>query len=134
MYQLVVELTVLVHFTFICYVVGGGFLALRWRRTIWLHVAAVIWGVAITIGHLPCPLTGLERWGRAKAGMPGLPSKGFIDHYITGVVYPVGWLGAAHAFVFGTVALSWALYVWRGRHRDSSVCHANLEARDNVQR
>ena len=40
MYQIVLALTVFAHFVFIGYVVVGGFLALRWRRTIWLHVVA----------------------------------------------------------------------------------------------
>ncbi|HWT47945.1 MAG TPA: DUF2784 family protein, partial [Mycobacterium sp.] len=41
MYETVLGLIVAVHFAFIGYVVTGGFLALRWRRTMWLHVPAV---------------------------------------------------------------------------------------------
>jgi hypothetical protein len=117
MYEIVVVLAIAAHFAFIAYVVVGGFIALRWRRTIWLHVPAVLWGVAITVEHLDCPLTGLERWGRANAGMAPLPSEGFITHYITGVFYPAGWAGSVPLVVFALVAVSWALYVWRGRHR-----------------
>ena len=72
MYQVAVALVVLavvVHFGFLCYLVVGGFLALRWRRTIWLHLVAALWGIAITTEHLDCPLTWLERWSRAKAGI-----------------------------------------------------------------
>jgi hypothetical protein len=76
MYQVVVALAVVVHVAFLCYVVVGGFVALRWRRTIWLHVPVVLWGIALTTENLDCPLTGLERWGRAKAGMAPLPSEG----------------------------------------------------------
>ncbi|EUA44505.1 hypothetical protein I552_4278 [Mycobacterium xenopi 3993] len=36
-------LTAITHVAFICYVVVGGFIALRWRRTLWLHIAAVLW-------------------------------------------------------------------------------------------
>lgn len=43
MYETVVVSTVVMHFAFIAYVLAGGFLALRWRRTMWLHVPAVIW-------------------------------------------------------------------------------------------
>ncbi len=46
MYETVVVSTVVMHFAFIAYVLAGGFLALRWRRTMWLHVPAVIWGSA----------------------------------------------------------------------------------------
>jgi hypothetical protein len=88
MYQIVVALTVFAHFVFIGYVVVGGFLALRWRRTIWLHVVAVCWGMASVVGHVGCPFSGLERWARSRTGMPPLASNKFIAHYITGVLYP----------------------------------------------
>ena len=47
MYAIAAGLLVALHFAFIGYVVIGGFLALRWRRTMWLHVPAVIWAAAI---------------------------------------------------------------------------------------
>ena len=61
MYESAVVLIVALHFAFIGYVVAGGFLALRWRRTMWLHVPAVIWGTAIAANRVDCPLT----WGSA---------------------------------------------------------------------
>lgn len=110
MYQTVVALVVALHFAFIGYVVIGGFLALRWRRTIWLHVPAVIWGSAIAAKRVDCPLTWVERWARAGAGMAPLPPDGFIAHYITGVIYPVGWMLGVQLASFVVVAVSWALY------------------------
>jgi hypothetical protein len=124
MYQTVVALVVVLHFAFIGYVVIGGFLALRWRRTIWLHIVAVIWGVAIATKRVDCPLTGLERWARARAGMAPLPPDGFIAHYITGVIYPVGWVVGVQLVSFAVVALSWALYLWRrvnGRRNNRAI-------------
>jgi Protein of Unknown function (DUF2784) len=115
MYHVVVALAVVVHFGFLCYLIVGGFIALRWRRTIWLHVPMVLWGSAITVAHLDCPLTWLERWGRAKAGMAPLPSEGFIAHYVVGVLYPTSWAGSVPIAVFALVAVSWALCVRRGR-------------------
>ena len=114
MYQSVVGLVVVLHFAFIGYVVIGGFLALRWRRTIWLHIVAVIWGIAIATKRVDCPLTWLERWARARAGMAPLPPDGFIAHYITGVIYPVGWVVGVQLVSFAVVALSWVLYLRRG--------------------
>ncbi|HEY2504579.1 MAG TPA: DUF2784 domain-containing protein [Mycobacterium sp.] len=117
MYQSVVGLVVVVHFVFIGYVVMGGFLALRLRRTIWLHVAAVIWGIAIAAKRVDCPLTWLERWARARAGLAPLPPDGFIAHYITGVIYPVGWGVGVQLVSFAVVAGSWALYLRRHVNR-----------------
>jgi hypothetical protein len=110
MYQTVVALTVALHFAFIGYVVIGGFLALRWRRTIWLHIPAVIWGIAIAAKRVDCPLTWVERWARARAGMAPLPPDGFIAHYITGVIYPADWVLGVQLASFALVAVSWALY------------------------
>jgi len=111
MYHVVVALAVAVHFGFLCYLIVGGFIAVRWRRTIWLHVPAALWGIAITTAHLDCPLTWLERWSRLKAGMAPLPSTGFIAHYIIGVLYPASWAGSLPIVVFALVAVSWMLYV-----------------------
>jgi len=123
MYHSVVGLVVVVHFAFVGYVVIGGFLALRWRRTIWLHIAAVIWGIAIAAKRVDCPLTWLERWARARAGMAPLPPDGFIAHYITGVIYPVGWVVGVQLVSFAVVALSWALYF---------RCHVNRRRHDRA--
>ncbi len=122
MYATVVGLVVALHVAFIGYVLVGGFLALRWRRTIWLHVPAVIWGIAIAAELVDCPLTWVERWARARAGMAPLPPDGFIAHYLTGVIYPAGWLTGVQLTSFAVVAASWALYV-RGlirRRRDDT--------------
>jgi Protein of Unknown function (DUF2784) len=112
MYYVVVALAVVAHFAFLCYLVVGGFVAVRWRRTIWLHVPAALWGITISTARLDCPLTWLERWSRAKAGIAPLPPDGFIAHYVIGVLYPAGWAGWVPVVVFALVAVSWLLYVW----------------------
>ena len=101
--------TVAVHFAFIGYLVIGGFLALRWRRTLALHIFVVAWGIGSTVWALPCPLTSVERWARAHAGMAPLPPDGFIAHYLTGVLYPASAVGVVRGLVVGVVLLSWLL-------------------------
>lgn len=115
MYRILVVLTVAAHLAFIGYVATGGFLALRRRRGIWLHVPAVAWGILIVVAHLDCPLTWLESRARARAGMAPLPPDGFVAHYLTGVVYPAGWATAVQLTVLALVVLSWGLYVRQGR-------------------
>ncbi len=121
MYLAVVGAVAAVHFLFIGYVAAGGFLAWRWRPTIWLHLLAVAWGIAITLNYVECPLTLLERWARATAGMAPLPSNGFIAYYITGVLYPDGWSGLARAAVFGAVAVSWLGWWLRRKSSDRTA-------------
>lgn len=98
------------HFVFLAYLPAGGFLALRWRRTIWLHVLAVLWGTASVVVGFDCPLTSIEQWARRHAGLPPLPESGFIAHYVTGVFYPEGDTGYAQAVVLIAVLVSWAAF------------------------
>jgi hypothetical protein len=50
----------------------------------------------------------VERWARERAGRAPLAEGGFIEHYLTGVVYPEPVLGAAQLLVAALVLLSWA--------------------------
>ena len=110
LYVFAVALTVAAHFAFIAYLVAGGFLALRWPRSIWLHVPVVAWGVGIVTLKYDCPLTWLEQQVRERAGMAPLP-EGFIDHYLTGVLYPARYVVLVEVVVFLIVVASWTAYL-----------------------
>jgi len=75
-----------------------------------LHVATVLWGFGVIVFGLPCPLTELERWVRARAGLDPLPTSGFIDRYVAGVFYPVDRTGAAQALAFAAAGVSWLAF------------------------
>lgn len=105
------------HFGFIAYVLVGGFLALRWPRSIGVHVAAVLWGFGGLLVGWPCPLTALERWARVRAGMSPLPPGGFIAHYLTGVLYPAAAMSVVQALAVAVVVGSWVLCLRRRRAR-----------------
>jgi hypothetical protein len=111
LYIIVVAVVAVAHFAFIGYLVVGGFVALRWPRTIFLHIVAVVWA-----------LTELERWAGARAGTSPLPSDGFIAQYITGVLYRADAVGVVEGVVFAVVIVSWGLFAYavvRGRQRSS---------------
>lgn len=102
-YRLLADATLLVHFGFICFVVVGGMLVARWPRLAWLHVPAVLWGAAIEFTGGVCPLTPLEVVLRQRGGEAGY-SGGFIEHYVTSLIYP-GELGRRAQVVLGILAL-----------------------------
>ena len=114
-YRILADLTVVVHFAFILFVVAGGWAVSRHPRLIWLHVPAVLWGAAIEFAGWICPLTPLEQALRVKAGDAGY-SGGFIEHYLYPLMYPVG-LTVDIQLVLGfvVVALNAATYfvIWR---------------------
>jgi hypothetical protein len=86
-YALLADLVLILHATFIVFVVLGGLLVL-WRRAfIWLHLPAAAWGILIEFRGWICPLTFLENDLRRAAGSRGYEG-GFVDHYLAPLVYP----------------------------------------------
>ena len=80
---------VLVHLTFIGFVIAGAFLVLRWRKLSYLHLAAVVWAVYVEWAGAICPLTPLENKLRAAAGLEAYAGD-FVAKYIFPVLYPNG--------------------------------------------
>lgn len=124
-FRVLATTTLVVHFAYLAYVVFGGFLAWRWPRTIWLHLAACAWGL-IVIGALgvqvECPLTWLENWFRLQAGDPEL-TKGFVDRFFEGALYPPRYTGLLQFLAALTVAVSWigVGLRWRVRRRRNTT-------------
>lgn len=112
--QALADATMAVHFAFLAYVVAGGFLA-WWRPwLIWPHLAAATWGFATVILGLECPLTYVEDRARRAAGQQGL-TRGFIDTYLTGVVYPERHTALLQVLAGTLVLVSWAGFALRRR-------------------
>ena len=101
---------VLIHLGFILFVIGGGFLALRWRRLVWLHLPCAVWGALIEFAGWICPLTPLENRLRIAAGGSAYES-GFIDNYIMPLIYPIGLdRGMQIALGVGVVSVNLVVY------------------------
>lgn len=83
------DAVLVLHFAFLLFVIFGGLAVLRWPRLAWAHLPAVFWGAFIEFSGRICPLTPLENWLRAQGGERGY-SGGFIDHYVTSLIYPDG--------------------------------------------
>ncbi len=126
-YRVLAEAVMLAHFSFLAFVALGGFLAWRWPRVFPLHAAAVAWGLVSAVIGVPCPLTAWEDGLRRAAGEAGL-ARGFIDTYLTDVIYPGEYLLLAQLLVAGLVAVSWAgLAVRTRRSRERRTADAPAE-------
>jgi hypothetical protein len=123
------DVTVAVHYLVMAYIVFGGFLVWRWRWTLPFHIAIIVWAVFSLVFPVVCPLTWLEDYFRGHGGLPPLKG-GFIDTYITGVLYPANDVLLVQ-IIAGTIVLaSWVGIVvrsprWRQRHH-RPVDHAAL--------
>ena len=111
------DLVVLLHASFVFFVLLGGVAVLRWRRLAWLHLPAAVWGAVIELGGWICPLTHLENHLRRMAGGAGYDTT-FIERYLEPLLYPLG-LTRHTQVVFGFTALliNLAVYahIWRQR-------------------
>lgn len=87
--SLAADAVLLVHLAFVLFVVLGGLFAFRWPRVAWMHVPVAVYGAAIELVGWVCPLTPLENRLRRAAGEAGYEG-GFVDHYLTPILYPTG--------------------------------------------
>ena len=114
--RLLDDVTVAVHYLVMAYIVFGGFLAWKWRWTIITHMAFIGWAVYSLLYPINCPLTLLENYFRHAAGLSSL-NGGFIDTYITGVLYPASYAGVVQIIAGLTVLLSWIAFTVRNIRR-----------------
>ncbi len=88
MYEIAADLTLIIHFTFVLFVVFGALLIFASIKIIFIHIPAVIWGSYIELTNSICPLTYLENWFLHKANLTTY-SEGFIQNYLVPIVYPM---------------------------------------------
>lgn len=112
LYSLGANLLVIVHLLFICFVLAGGLLLIKWRWLIFFHLPAVFWALLLEFKGLICPLTPLEQMLRNLGNQEGY-SGGFIQHYLIPVIYPPA-LDETLQIVLGTVVLviNAGVYLW----------------------
>ncbi len=112
LFRRLADVVLLVHLGFILFVVLGGVLVLRWPRLAWGHIPAVLWGAFIEFTGGVCPLTPLEVALRQRGGEAGY-SGGFIEHYVTQIIYPGGLSRPVQAALGALALLINAVVYWR---------------------
>jgi hypothetical protein len=119
-YRVLADAVLIVHLAFILFVVLGGWLVALRPKLVWLHLPVVVWGALVEFMGWTCPLTPLENWLRDRGGETGY-SGGFIDHYLTPLMYPDGLTRgmqfALGAFVIAINLTAYAMIWYRRRAR-----------------
>jgi hypothetical protein len=110
-YSTLAILVLILHALFILWIILGALITRHRPLLRLLHIASLIWGIITELTLWPCPLTLLENWLEAKAGVQPY-NGGFLLHYLDKLVYPdisTTLLTIAGVFV---CALNLAIYVW----------------------
>jgi len=81
------EGVLVLHLLFILWVIFGAIVAFRRPLLRWIHILSLIWGILTELLPWPCPLTVLENWLEARAGITPYQG-GFLLHYLDALVYP----------------------------------------------
>lgn len=115
LYHIGADLVLLLHFSFVLFVLLGGLLLIKWPRLMWLHLPAVAWGAWVEFSGWICPLTPLENWLRAQAG-EATHTGDFIVRYLSSILYPNA-LTHEIQFILGSALLlvNLAIYGWLWR-------------------
>ena len=118
-YSALAVLVLFLHALFILWVVFGALLTRSRPILRWLHIGSLVWGILTELLPWPCPLTVLENWLEAKAGVQPYQG-GFLLHYLDKLVYPD--ISATVLTIAGVLicALNLALYgrqMWIARLR-----------------
>jgi hypothetical protein len=131
-YQWLVTVVLATHFAYLAYLLLGGFLAWRWPKMIYLHLVGVGWGLLILFNLVDCPLTIAETWARRLAGDAPV-SGGFVDRYVTGVIYPGKYLLEVRIGLALVVLVSYvgAYLLWRAR-RQAKITALDTDRKDTV--
>jgi Protein of Unknown function (DUF2784) len=115
-FRLLTDAVVILHFAFLAFVVGGGFLARRYRWLMVPHLVAAAWGVYVeAMPGMLCPLTPLENHFARLAGTAGYEG-GFIEHYLVPIIYPDGLTARAQlGLAMALIAVNVIAYTWPRR-------------------
>jgi Protein of Unknown function (DUF2784) len=116
-YRFLADAVLVLHLGFILFVVLGGLLVLRRPRLAWLQVPVFLWGAALEFGGWICPLTPLEKSLRDLGGESAYAG-GFIEHYMTALIYPEGLTRSIQLMIgAGVLAINAAIYLrlWQRR-------------------
>jgi hypothetical protein len=87
LYQVLADLTVLIHFLWILFLIFGAFWGKRSRAIRKLHQCGLGFAIVIQVFDWYCPLTHLEFWMRSKHAHGAAYTGSYVIHYLERVVY-----------------------------------------------
>lgn len=113
-YTILADITVVLHFLWILFLVFGVFIGIRNRGIKIIHISGLVFALVLQIFSWYCPFTYLEIWLREQHDPASSYSGSFIIHYVEEIVY----FEVSRTLLFTVTILISALNAWiYGRKR-----------------
>ena len=87
LHNLFLDLTILLHFLWILFLIFGVVFALKGSKIAWFHLGGLLFSLFINMLGMYCPLTYLENYLRSTYGASGPYLGSFIAHYLERIIY-----------------------------------------------
>lgn len=115
MLRLAADLTVVVHFAFIIFVIFGALLVRKYPGLKYAHWVSLGYGLLVEVFNWYCPLTLLEQYLRDRGGRHAY-DRSFLVHYLDRLIYwdVPQWVLIAGAAVVAALNI---VFYWRTGRR-----------------
>jgi hypothetical protein len=122
LYKLAADITVLIHFLWIIFLLFGAFIGRKFRTIKYIHIAGLCFAVIMQICGWYCPLTHLEVWLRQRHDPSLMYHGSFLIHYIERIVYLE--LTPGIIFVLTVILIVVSAFLYRkGSRRNNEVAN-----------
>ena len=117
-WRFLADVVMVVHGALLVFFLIGGFLAWRWPKLIWAHLAIVVWNIVIVLVDFGCPVTATEKYFRRRGGETPYAA-GYIEHYLDGRLWPEGATPTVEKIGFVLVVISYIGFFILRRRRNA---------------
>jgi hypothetical protein len=87
-YWLLAHLTILLHLSWIIFLIFGIILVMRMPRLAYIHLAGLLFTIFLNLTGWYCPLTYLENYLHLLSGSGARYTGGFIYSHLERIIYP----------------------------------------------
>ena len=125
MFNLLADITMILHILVGVFVLFGGLLILRYSKIYLIHIPVTLISLTIDLLYITCPITALENWLRTKAGDTQLHNKSFLEHYFSWLSTSSDTSSASFNFAILTIIINVLIYRYVTRKRKQQLEVAN---------
>lgn len=118
-FQLFADFVVLIHLSWILFLIFGAIPSRRFSWVKWIHLGALSFSLVLQTRHWICPLTHLEVWLRNREDPLSAFQGTFIGYYAEKIVYLEVSEAVVLAGTVGIAVFSGAVYLWPNAKRSS---------------